>query len=110
MKILIDKQLYQWERGRTVRIEKSSLESDVTSVHFYNREFGEAYVRLVIGDYAEIPDELLQEYLPIYAVACANNQVLATAKFYVTRRAKPENYSESGVTELHIIYDGGVEV
>lgn len=113
MKLWIDKELFQWERKRFVNISLENDEPEISVVQFYNGKNNSSLEISVQDNKAEIPDQLLADYLPIMAVACTGNsderQVAGRREFKVIKRAKPEFYPETDVIK-HVIYDGGEEV
>ena len=74
MKLWIDKELFQWEEDRYVNVLLEEDDETITYVQFYNNvdEIGPK-VPLENGK-AKIPDYLLQESLPIMAVACTGSK------------------------------------
>lgn len=115
MKIFIDKELFQWEKNRKIYIELSEKDIPITYVQFYNSKSKNSPEVKVINNTATIPNYLLQESLPIMAVACSGavgeGYVIGRREFKVIKRAKPEFYVPDSDEEVeHIIYDGGMEV
>ena len=115
----IEKELFQWEKGRKVIVSNPSI----TSVEFYNKksEYGDEV--LVVEGQAQIPNKLLKESLPIAALACieedGENRVISRKTFKVLARPKPEFYVDDeddpinpgpDIPGIDIIYDGGVIV
>lgn len=86
------KELFQWDTGRTLVIEDSSIEQ----VHFSNSRFGTAIVVNVENGLAAIPDELLQTPKSLYAWAFVGGGQCGYTKiervFPVAPRNKPANY------------------
>lgn len=114
MKITIDKELFQWEKGRYVFIELLQGET-ATFVQFYNSKTLESYNEPLINGRSKIPNSLLKNNSPIMAVVCSGtpeqNKVIARREFRVIKRAKPENYTEDEEDNIiHVIYDGGEEI
>lgn len=116
----IDKELFQWEKGRSVYMEP--LNPDVSVVEFYNEESVNSKESMVINGAAHIPDELLQNDLPITALACSKNmngtRVVARQTFKVFARPEPEGYtpgstpddpSKPAIPGIDIVFDGGEE-
>lgn len=115
----IDKELFQWEKGRCVTVAQN--EPPITTIEFYNKKskFGpEVYV---VNGKAQIPNFLLKDSLPIVALACIDDKdgtkVITRRTFKVIPRVKPEFYvdddeqpSNPDIPDLDIIYDGGVEI
>lgn len=113
MTLRIDKELFQWEKGRFVYIDRTDADPEISCVQFYNKKTNYGPEISVIDGKAEIPNFLLKESLPIVALACTNvvdgTQVIGRRVFKVLARAKPEFYIDDD-TSKDIIYDGGVEV
>lgn len=111
MKIWIDRELFQWERKRTVNISCDAGDPEVTFVQFYNEKESFGPEVLLEEGKAEIPDILLTSCTPIMAVACTGKpgegQVVGRKQFKVVKRVRPESYPDPG---RHVIYDGGEEV
>ena len=114
----IDKELFQWERGRVVAVEPSN--PDVTLVEFYNTKSTESKAVAIVDGYAQIPDELLQYNLPITASACTNGlngtRVIDRVVLKVIARPKPEGYHPGStpddpdapnISGVDIVFDGG---
>ena len=132
MRLWIEKELFQWEKGRFVFVESAPDESQISYVQFYNKHNSSGPEVPLEGGKAKIPDELLEEYLPIMVVACTGKsgetQVIGRKKFKVIRRARPEEYipesddsddsdnsSDPETPEYpdfdeDVIYDGGEEI
>lgn len=120
MILRIEKELFQWEKGRYVFVDVNE-HSDISSIQFYNQRTKIAPEILVENGKAQIPNYLLKENLPIVAVACKKgpegSQVIGRRVFKVLGQPKPEYYvdddpfypDEPG-TAIDIIYDGGVEI
>ena len=111
MKLWIEKELFQWETERYVNVSLDGSDSQITFIQFYNNENDKGPEIPLEDNKAKIPDYLLQESLPIMAVACIgseeNAQVVGRKQFKVIKRAKPEKLIENN---KHVIYDGGEEV
>lgn len=114
MNLKIDKELFQWEKGRVVILERKDDEPEISYIQFYNKKSSYGPEIPVIDGVAEIPNYLLKEKLPIVALACVDkngqNQVITRKTFKVLGRAKPEYYIDDNDTSKDVIYDGGVEV
>lgn len=110
MKLWIEKELFQWETERYVNISQDS-DLPITFIQFYNDKSQIGPEIPLENNKAKIPDYLLEESLPIMAVACVGSkgktQVVGRREFRVIKRAKPDNYMEDN---KHVIYDGGEEV
>lgn len=118
----IEKELFQWEKGRVVTVSKDHPE--ITSIEFYNKksEYGDEVA--VVEGKAQIPNKLLKESLPIAALACVDQEdstkVIFRKTFRVLARPKPEFYVDDedppvdpdapDIPGVDIIYDGGVIV
>lgn len=85
--------LWQWDTGRRVRVDDSS----VKQVHYQNRCFGRS-VDVDVGDdgTAIIPDELLQDWHTLTAYAYVTDDTgaytMVQQDFAVHKRAKPAGY------------------
>ena len=114
MNLKIDKELFQWEKGRVVILERKDDEPEISCIQFYNKKSSYGPEIPVIDGVAEIPNYLLKEKLPIVALACVNeegkSEVISRRIFKVLGRAKPEAYIDEDDTSKDIIYDGGVEI
>ena len=110
MKLWIEKELFQWETERYVYISQDS-DLPITFIQFYNDKSQIGPEIPLENNKAKIPDYLLEESLPIMAVACVDSkgktQVVGRREFRVIKRAKPDNYMKDN---KHVIYDGGEEV
>lgn len=117
----IDKELFQWEKGRCVIVSKNNPE--ITTVQFYNKKTKIGPEAYVVNNKAQIPNFLLKESLPIVALACTEDKngnrtrVISRKVFKVLARPKPEFYVDDNegpinpdVPGIDIIYDGGVEI
>jgi hypothetical protein len=113
----IDKELFQWEKGRYVIVNNPNI----TTVEFYNKKSKQGTEEYVVNGKAKIPNFLLQENLPIVALACTDDEdgtkVISRKVFKVLPRPKPEFYVDDDESPINpdipgvdIIYDGGVEV
>lgn len=114
MNLKIDKELFQWEKGRIIVLEKEDNEPEISHVQFYNKKSSYGPEIPVVNGKVQIPNYLLKEKLPIVALACVNeegkSEVISRRIFKVLGRAKPETYIDEDDTSKDIIYDGGVEV
>lgn len=110
MKLWIEKELFQWETERYVNITQDS-DLPITFIQFYNKKSKIGPEIPLENNKAKIPDYLLEESLPIMAVACVGSkgktQVIGRREFRVIKRAKPDDFVEDN---KHVIYDGGEEV
>ena len=117
----IDKELFQWEKGRFVKVSDGAI----TTVEFYNKRSKNSSEVSVENGQAQIPNKLLKESLPIMATACIKDEngtkVISRKTFKVLARRKPESYIDDDPTGpdepiipdipgIDIIYDGGVIV
>lgn len=85
--------LWQWDTGRRVRVDDSS----VKQVHYQNRCFGRSVdVDVGADGTAIIPDELLQDWHTLTAYAYVTDDAGGYTKvqvdFVVHKRAKPSDY------------------
>lgn len=114
MVLRIEKELFQWEKGRYVFLETEENEPSISCFQFYNKKSRYAPEVPVEDGKAMIPNYLLKEDLPIVALACSNDsgetQVISRREFKVLKRVRPEYYIDDDDTSKDIIYDGGVEV
>lgn len=117
MTIKIEKELFQWEKGRQVIIETQPDEPIITILEFYNAnsKIGEAEV--LEEGIAYIPDYLLKTAKPIIILACTgekgNTKPISRRCFKVIPRPVPEGYVDEYPelpTGTHIICDGGEEL
>lgn len=106
MKLWIDKELFQWEVDRYVYLSTEDSDAKITFIQFYNGKSKTGPEIPMEENKAKIPDYLLQESLPIMAVACTGSkgstQVIGRRKFKVIKRAKPETVIEQSST-LHMM-------
>lgn len=114
----IDKELFQWEKGRFVIVNSP----DITTVEFYNKKSKYSDEVAVENGQAQIPNKLLKESLPIAALACVDDsengtKVISRKTFKVLARPRPEFYVDDeddpinpgpDIPGVDIIYDGGV--
>ena len=109
----IDKELFQWEKGRYVSIASEAAGADF--VQFYNSKSKNAISVNVKNNTAKIPNELLEVNLPITALICIKNEegdeVVHRKTFKVLYRPKPETYIDPDPSgpDSEIVFDGGVE-
>ena len=110
MKLWIEKELFQWETERYVNITQDS-DLPITFIQFYNNKSKIGPEIPLKDNKAKIPDYLLEESLPIMAVACTGSKgstwVVGRRQFKIIKRARPETNFED---VKHVIYDGGEEV
>ena len=113
MNIKVEKELFQWEKGRYVLIEDYENEPAISCVQFYNKKSNKGTEAPIIDGKSKIPNFLLKEAIPITAAVCTNSVegalVISRKEFKVLARPKPETYVDDD-DERQIIYDGGVEV
>ena len=113
----IDKELFQWEKGRYVIV--SDEHPEITTVGFYNKKSTVVREIYVEDSRAKIPNFLLKDNLPIAALACAEDEngtkVVSRKIFKVLARPKPEYYIDDEempdfpeIPGVDIVYDGGV--
>ena len=114
MVLKIEKELFQWEKDRYVFIELEETEPKISYIQFYNQKSKYGPEIPVEEGKAKIPNYLLKENLPIFALACINNlgetQVICRREFKVLKRARPEFYIDDEDTSKDLVYDGGMEV
>lgn len=114
MILKIEKELFQWEKGRYVFVELDEKDPAISSIQFYNKNSKYAPEVPVENGKAQIPNYLLKENLPIVALACSDTEdeslVMGRRVFKVLARSKPEFYIDDEDTSKDVIYDGGVEV
>lgn len=103
MKLWIEKELFQWETERYVNITQDS-DLPITFIQFYNNKSKTGSEIPLEDNKAKIPDYLLEESLPIMAVACIGSkgktQVIGRREFRVIKRAKPDDFMED---DKHVI-------
>lgn len=103
MKLWIEKELFQWETERYVNISQDS-DLPITFIQFYNNKSKTGSEIPLEDNKAKIPDYLLEESLPIMAVACTGSkgktQVIGRREFRVIKRAKPDDFMED---DKHVI-------
>lgn len=103
MKLWIEKELFQWETERYVNISQDS-DLPITFIQFYNNKSKTGSEIPLKDNKAKIPDYLLEESLPIMAVACIGSkgktQVIGRREFRVIKRAKPDDFMED---DKHVI-------
>ena len=103
MKLWIEKELFQWETERYVNITQDS-DLPITFIQFYNSKSKTGSEIPLEDNKAKIPDYLLEESLPIMAVACIGSkgktQVIGRREFRVIKRAKPDDFMED---DKHVI-------
>ena len=93
--------LWQWDTGRRVRVDDSS----VKQVHYQNKCFGRS-VDVDVGDdgTAIIPDELLQDWHPLTAYAYVTDDTgaytMVQQDFAVHKRAKPAGYTYTPTDQM----------
>lgn len=115
MNIIVEKELFQWEKNRQVFVIQEPGDPIITCVQFYNKNNCTGQEVPLRGNVAMIPNYLLREPYPIMAVACTgtigDTKAIGRREFRVIKRARPENYyaNEEGKIR-HIIYDGGEEL
>lgn len=96
---LIDGDLYQWDTGRTVSVQKG-LNYKVSEVHFTTTAMNSAYVVNTYEEdgstYCQIPDVILQQYQDIYCYEVKKNrngeESVSVTVFSIQKRNKPEDY------------------
>lgn len=119
MKIYIEGELFQGDRNRLIFIDQAPDEEEITYVEFYNKKSKIGKEVRVYQNEAKIPNELIEEGLPIIAVACTGRlgrtspicrevfDVLKQGSFFDEDDDDELFDSEDG--EDLIIYDGGEE-
>lgn len=121
MELVIERELFQWEKNRKVFI-KGENSSDINCIRFFNKKSSTSLEVAVIDESAKIPNSLLTEDLPIIALACMGTsdkaKVILRKEFKVLYCPRPENYEgnvddDSDYPDINIdeeiIFDGGVE-
>lgn len=96
---LIDGDLYQWDTGRTVSVQRG-LDYKVTEVHFTTTAMSFAYVVKTYDEdgstYCQIPNVILQQYQDIYCYEVKENrngeESVSLTVFSIQKRNKPEDY------------------
>ena len=137
MKLTVDKELFQWEKGRYVNLILEQGDPTITYIQFYNGKNSYGPEIPVESGRARIPNSWLAEGIPIMAIACTgsigNTKPIIRKEFNVIKRARPAYYYEysdssaPGVPDIpnipdtpeppdddetnkDIVYDGGEEV
>lgn len=91
LEIIGDKQLYQWDTGRTAKVTVECNE-----LHFSNLKFGKALVVDVVDRVVEIPDEILMSGEDVCAWAfvrtAENGHTKQEQILTVEKRARPSDY------------------
>lgn len=95
MQIKIGKELFQWEQNREVFVDFDENELQVFYIQFYNSKTQKCPLVLLEGKRALIPNELLEQSLPITVLVCTENEVLARREFRVLKRPKPDGFDDS---------------
>ena len=112
MKIIIDRELFQWDKNRCVSVQFDNNEESPSILQFYNKKSSKAKECVFSKDKNIIPNELLKSGLPVTVLACLaegeETKVLCRKEFKVLARPKPESYVDDDLA-VEIIYDGGVE-
>lgn len=110
MKIKIDKELFQWEQNREVFVDFDEDEPRVPYVQFYNSKTQKCPLVLLEDNRAFIPNELLEESLPITVLACTDTKVLARKEFRVLKRPKPDGFDDSSqqLIKLNTLLGGNI--
>lgn len=112
MKIYLDKELFQWEKNRSILIEEDYGQK-LTFVQFENGKSKKGLLVPIQNGAAKIPDSLLRENLPIIANICSGpreeTRVVTRKQFKVLSRSKPESYVYEEDIIKEIVYDGGEE-
>lgn len=117
----IDKELFQWEKGRYVTVHEVEGRPKITTVEFSNKKSSYGSEVLVVDNKAQIPNYLLKDKYPILALACIEDsegtKPITRKVFKVYERPRPEYYvdddeigTEEDIPGIDIIYDGGVEI
>ena len=112
MILRIDRELFQWDKGRYVYIEGEDKDL-IDYLQFFNKKSKYSKKELVSQGKVMIPNSLLKDNIPITVLACSEKtgeeQVITRREFKVLTRPRPEGYIEDD-DYIYIIYDGGVEV
>lgn len=103
MKIILHKELFQWEKDRSIFIELSENEKErPLYIQFYNHKTQCAPLFSLNSNQVLIPNILLQEPYPITALICTETEVLARKEFKVLKRPKPLDYSDDSKDLLEL--------
>ena len=112
MIISIEKELFQWDKNRSVNIKLEENDIAPTHLQFYNKKSSHG-LEFSFENTMKIPNALLKEKLPITILACLKDvleeQFLCRREFKVLARPKRDSYVDDDVI-IEIIYDGGMEV
>ena len=110
MTIKIDKELFQWERGREVLVEFDDDKPIAPFAQFFNCKTAIAPYSPILNGRATIPDTLLEVACPIMVLICTEEKVLCRKEFKVLKRPKPEGYDElySALLKLDLLIGGDI--
>lgn len=92
VKIIIEKELFQWEIDRTVNIIIEEGDVDITFVEFYSDKSKTSERFKYAGTPVAIPDYFLQDTKQLVVSACSDVGVVARKEFKVLFRKRPEDY------------------
>lgn len=110
VKIVIEKELFQWEVDRTVDVIIEEGDADITFVEFYSDKSKTSERFEYIGAPVIIPDYFLQDTKQLVVSACSDIGVVARKEFKVLFRKRPEDYQGDIDEDKEIELDGGEEV
>jgi hypothetical protein len=129
MNLYLDKELFQWEKNRYVFLELEDGDPQISHIQFYNKNSNLGPEIEIINNSAKIPDYLLEEKLPVIAIACTGESgktlAIMRKEFKILERVRPEKYTDESneppvpgkpgyddeiVYDEEIIYDGGEEL
>ncbi len=136
MKLIVEKELFQWEKNRYVHLISQESDPTITYIQFYNSKVAYGPEVPLKSGKAKIPNSLLVDGVPLTAIACTgtkgNTKPIVRKEFNVIRRARPSLYYEDledsdepdipdvpdvpeqpdspGQDGKDVVYDGGEEV
>lgn len=110
VKIVIEKELFQWEVNRTVDIIIEEGDTDITFIEFYSDKSKTSERFEYTGAPVAIPDYFLQNTKQLVVSACSDIGVVARKEFKVLFRKRPEDYQGDIDENKEVELDGGEEV
>ena len=110
MTIKIDKELFQWERGREVFVEFDEDEPIAPYVQFFNCKTAIAPYSPILNGRSGLPDNLLEVAYPIMVLICSEEKVFYRKEFKVLKRPKPEGYEDiyGALLKLDLLIGGNI--
>lgn len=110
MNIRIDRELFQWEKERKIIVELDQPKDNLF-VQFFNRKNNEAPLSPLEDGHAKIPNNLLEDSLPIMAIVCDEQKVYARKEFRVLKRPRPINYQDEAdiLLSINLLLGGKID-